>query len=86
MGWKAPTANAAVNPLTVASPAQVYAILAEVSKIRPELTAFFACLYYAALRPAEAVALRSGDVVLPAHGWGTLILTSACPRTGSAWT
>ena len=86
VSWKAPAANAAVNPLTVASPAQVHAILTEVSKIRPELTAFFACLYYAALRPEEAVALRSRDLVLPARGWGKLILTRACPRTGSAWT
>ncbi len=70
VGWKAPTANAAVNPLTVASPAQVHAILAEVSKIRPELTAFCACLYYAALRPEEAVALRSGDVVSRRTGGG----------------
>src|SRR5215470_12836559 len=84
--WKAPKAMGEVNPVTVASPAQVHAILASVAQIRPELTAFFACLYYAALRPEEAVALRSGDVVLPAHGWGKLILIRACPRTGSAWT
>ena len=81
-----PAANAAVNPLTVASPAQVHAILAEVSKMRPELTPFFACLYYAALRPEEAVALRNCDLVLPRRGWGKLILTRASPRTGSAWT
>jgi hypothetical protein len=30
--------------------------LAEIARIRPELTAFFGCLYYAVLRPAEAVA------------------------------
>jgi integrase len=84
--WKAPGAGGAVNPLTVASPAQVHAILAGVTRIRPELTAFFACLYYAALRPEEAVALRSRDLVLPPRGWGKLILTRACPRTGSAWT
>jgi hypothetical protein len=30
---------------------------------------FFGCLYYAALRPAEAVALRVADCVLPAKGW-----------------
>jgi hypothetical protein len=35
----------------------VQPILAEVTRIRPELTAFFGCLYHAALRPAEAVAL-----------------------------
>jgi hypothetical protein len=70
----------------VASPAQVHAILAEVSVIRPELAAFFGCLYYAALRPEEAVALRDGDCALPPRGWGTLVLARACPRTGSAWT
>jgi integrase len=86
VGWKGPAANAAVNPVTMASPAQVRAILAEVDRLRPELTAFFACLYHAALRPEEAVPLRSRDVVLPAHGWGKVILTRACPRTGSAWT
>lgn len=79
VGWKGPAADGMVNPLTVASPAQVHAILANVAKMRPELTAFFACLYYAALRPEEAVALRSRDLVLPARGWGKLILTGACP-------
>jgi len=74
------------SPVTAASPAQVHAVLASVARTRPELTAFFPCLYYAALRPEEAVALHREDLVLPPHGWGTLILTRACPRTGSAWT
>jgi integrase len=84
--WHAPRAAVAVNPTTVASPAQVQAILAEVSGIRPELTAFFGCLYYAALRPEEAVALRREDLILPVHGRGTIILATACPRSGTAWT
>jgi integrase len=84
--WRAPRAAVAVNPATVPSPAQVGVILAEVARIRPELAAFFGCLYYAALRPEEAVALRRDDLILPAHGRGTIILTAACPRTGSAWT
>jgi integrase len=54
--WTAPRSATAVNPQTVASPAQVRAILAEVARLRPELAAFFGCLYYAALRPEEAVA------------------------------
>ena len=37
------------------------------ARIRPELTAFFGCLYYAALRPAEAVALRASSCTLPAR-------------------
>ena len=86
MRWRAPRAAAAVSPAIVASTAQVRAILNQVSRIRPELAAFFGCLYYAALRPEEAVALRGGDLILPAHGRGTTILSAACPRTGTAWT
>jgi integrase len=84
--WTPPKAAAAVRPQTAASPAQVRPILAEVARLRPELTAFFGCLYYAALRPEEAVALRSANLVLSQHGRSKLILTGACPRTGSAWT
>ena len=44
------------RPAVSCYPAEVQTILAEVTRICPELTAFFGCLYYAALRPAEAVA------------------------------
>jgi len=84
--WRAPRAATALSPATVASPAQVRVILAEIARIRPELAAFFGCLYYAALRPEEAVALRRDDLILPARGRATIVLTAACPRTGTAWT
>jgi hypothetical protein len=48
--WREPTAAVAVNPSTVAGPAQVQAILAQVVCVRPDLVAFFGCLYYAAQR------------------------------------
>jgi hypothetical protein len=51
--WRAPKAASAVSPATVPSPAQVRAILAQVARTRPELAAFFGCLYYAALRPKK---------------------------------
>jgi hypothetical protein len=51
-----PSGTGCAAPRPAVAPAQVEAILAEVTRIRPELTAFFGCLYYAALRPAEAVA------------------------------
>jgi integrase len=70
----------------VASPAQVSALLDAVTRSRPEMTAFFGCLYYAALRPEEAVALRLADCYLPGSGWGMLRLAAATPRTASAWT
>jgi integrase len=84
--WKPPRSSFAVGARSAATPAEVQAILAEVTQIRPELTAFFGCLYYAALRPAEAVALRASSCTLPSRGWGQLTLTASLPRSARAWT
>jgi hypothetical protein len=43
------------------------------------LEAFFGCMYYAALRPGEVVALGKGDTSLPAAGWGELALDLSDP-------
>ncbi|MFE3854899.1 tyrosine-type recombinase/integrase [Streptomyces griseorubiginosus] len=48
--------------------------------------AFFATLYYAGLRPEEAVALRVGDATLPETGWGEFLVHEAQPEVGSQWT
>jgi integrase len=50
------------------------------------LRALYASMYYAALRPAEAVALHRDDFHLPATGWGRRVLTRSLPETGSRWT
>jgi integrase len=84
--WRVPQSSAALDPSVVASPEQVSALLDAVARTRPELTAFFGCLYYAALRPEETVALRISDCHLPTSGWGMLRLASAAPRTAAAWT
>jgi len=86
IAWQVPRSTAALDPAVVASPAQVSALLDAVARTRPELTAFFGCLYYAALRPEEAVALRLADCDLPRSGWGVLRLAAATPRTAAAWT
>lgn len=39
----------------------------------PMLVAFFAVMYYAALRPEEAAMLRKQDLQLPEKGWGELL-------------
>lgn len=49
------------------------------------LVAFFALLYYAALRPAEAADLCKTAVSLPGEGWGELYLPGSAPTTGVAW-
>ena len=86
ISWQAPKAATTVDPKVVASPAQAEALLAAVVRIRPALAAFFGCLYYGALRPEEAIALRLADCHLPRRGWGILTLTQAAPRTAAAWT
>ncbi|UQI47872.1 tyrosine-type recombinase/integrase [Streptomyces sp. HU2014] len=50
------------------------------------LVAFYATLYYAGLRPAEAVGLRLSDCHLPETGWGTLTLRETRPISGKQWT
>lgn len=50
------------------------------------LVAFYAVLYYAGLRPAEAVGLRWSDCHLPENGWGTLTLRETRPVSGKQWT
>jgi integrase len=52
------------------------------------LVAFFGCIYYAALRPSEAVALRQTALLLPDRDgdWGELHLSGSAPASGRAWT
>ncbi|WP_037863512.1 tyrosine-type recombinase/integrase [Streptomyces sp. NRRL S-340] len=87
--WTAPKAVEEVDPESVANPRQVRALLAGVREqgVRgQQLEAFFGCLYYAAMRPAEAAALRSTQCHLPDKGWGTLTLRQGVVRAGRNWT
>ncbi len=56
----------------------------------PRLVAFFGLMYYAGLRPEEAVSLSTDCVSLPPpaqeDSWGELHLRSATPDTGREWT
>ncbi|GGQ12257.1 tyrosine-type recombinase/integrase [Streptomyces roseolilacinus] len=50
------------------------------------LHAFFACMYYAAMRPSEVAALMKRHCKLSAAGWGELVLRSSRPEVGAGWT
>lgn len=50
------------------------------------LRAFFACLYYAALRPGEALGLRRSNCELPPTGWGRITVEETRPSAGKSWT
>jgi integrase len=87
--WKASEVAETVDRRSVANPAQAAGLLHAVRGQGPRgehMEVFFGCLYYAALRPAEAVALREADCVLPARGWGRIDLAASQPRAGTRWT
>ncbi|GAA1955066.1 site-specific integrase [Nocardioides panacihumi] len=76
----------AIDPRVVVNPRQAKALLDAVREIEPTVHGFFALLYYAALRPAEARAIRKDDLTLPESGWGQIVLHSSYQESGSAWT
>jgi len=89
--WTTPkTTEGVVDPQVVVNRRQADELLIAVSyhgRIGPRLVAFFACLYFAGLRPSEAVELRiDRSLDLPNDdGWGTLYLRESAPTVGSAW-
>ncbi|MFF7703554.1 tyrosine-type recombinase/integrase [Streptomyces lydicus] len=50
------------------------------------LAGFFGCVYYAGMRPSEVAALDEKACILPADGWGELVLADSRPEVGSGWT
>ena len=50
------------------------------------LVALFGCLYYAALRPEEAISLAKHNLSLPTQGSGELHVERAEPYAGKEWT
>jgi integrase len=61
-------------------------LLSAIEELVPALQAFFACLYFAGLRPSEAANLRRMNLKLPAAGWGEIVLLSSFQPTRSEWT
>ncbi|GAA1962076.1 tyrosine-type recombinase/integrase [Catenulispora subtropica] len=91
--WTPPKASKRLDRRRVPNPAQVAELLTAVSYVGSwergrgrRLAAFFACMYYAMMRPEEVIALRVSDCHLPDKGWGLLTLEKATPTAGKAWT
>ena len=87
--WTTPAIAQSVDRRVVVSPAQARNLLAAVRGLSDRgqhLEAFYACLYYAALRPSEAVMLREADLHLAKQGWGRIDLAASASRAGTAWT
>jgi len=101
--WIAPQTTQEVDRRSVVNPAQARRLLDAVRAqlpSGPRLVAFFAVIYYAALRPEEAVNLGRDNITLPplvrnaatgkweepADNWGELRFCSAAPEVGAEWT
>ena len=91
--WTAPKVSSEVDRRRVVNPRQARALLAAVLAQQPSgprLVAFFAVMYYAGLRPEEAINLSRDNVILPPHGrgddWSELHIRGATPDAGSEWT
>ncbi|MCC5476889.1 tyrosine-type recombinase/integrase [Streptomyces barringtoniae] len=87
--WTAPKSTEEVDPASVANPRQVRELLEAVraqGERGAHLEAFFGCLYYAAMRPAEAVGLKASQCHLPKRGWGHLTLRGGIVHAGHDWT
>lgn len=93
MKWKPPEAGEKVDRRVVCNPRQARELLIALSYVGGldrhrgrRLVAMFACMYYAALRPAEAVNLRKADCELPVSGWGRLYVARTTPEVGKRYT
>lgn len=87
--WKAPRRPAGVDRRSVVNPIQARTLLNAVRQTKrsgPRLVAFFALMYFAALRPEEAANVRKHNLSLPRQGWGEIHLDEASPHAGSDWT
>jgi integrase len=87
--WTTPAVAQTVDRRVVVSPAQARTLLAAVRSLSgrgEHLEAFSGCLYYAALRPSEAVMLRDSDLHLPKRGWGRIVLATSASHAGTSWT
>ena len=90
-GWSPPKApDAVVDPRCVGSPALIAGMLTACNDVGrrqgPRFTAFFACMYYAMMRPAEVSALTLAGCHLPETGWGYLAFADSTPAAGRAFT
>ncbi|MEV4411414.1 integrase [Catellatospora sp. NPDC049609] len=89
IAWKIPKSAETVDRRVVVNAEQAERLLEAVARqgdIGQRLVAFYACMYYAALRPAEAIGLTRANLAdLPKSGWGELLLARSTPRSGTAW-
>ncbi|MFW5415470.1 tyrosine-type recombinase/integrase [Nocardiopsis sp. CNT-189] len=91
--WEPDKAAEQIDRRSVCNPRQAAELLTAVTYVGSRdplrgrrLVAMFGCMYYGALRTAEALALREQDCDLPESGWGMLYLAKSSPEVGKRYT
>jgi integrase len=87
--WKAPLVDREVARDLLLSQTDVERLLEvmrDCGKVGPRLVAFFATLFYAGLRPSEALALTADDLTLSSSGWGEIVVRNAVTSPGRRFT
>ncbi|MEN1887968.1 site-specific integrase [Streptomyces mirabilis] len=91
--WQKPKVSSEVDPRVVVNPKQALSLLHAVSYVGGyrrargrRLVGLFASMYFAGLRPAEAIGLAEADLTLPEQGWGAVLLHRTRPSVGKQWT
>ena len=90
-GWTPPEKpEEAIDPRSVGSPELVAEMLTVTSYVGrrqgPRSVAFFGCMFYAMMRPAEVTSLTKDGCQLPENGWGRLIFSDSSPAAGREFT
>ena len=83
--WRPPRSSCSADLRSAATPAEVQAILAEVTQIRPELTGVLRLPVLRGTAPRRSRRVAR-SCILPSSGWGQLTLTASLPRSARAWT
>ncbi|MBS2966013.1 tyrosine-type recombinase/integrase [Actinocrinis puniceicyclus] len=88
---RAPKSTESIDPAALPDRRRATALLAAVrkqSRSGPRLVAYFACIYYAAMRPSEVADLRVTDYFPPARAgdWGEFRLRKSAPSVAAGWT
>jgi hypothetical protein len=88
--WTPPKADDAVDPRAVGSPQLVAEMLTAATYVGARqgcrFTAFYGCMFYAMMRPAEVARLTKAGCHLPVTGWGRLTFGDSAPAPGKEWT
>jgi hypothetical protein len=67
-------------------PLEARALLEYIAGTYCAMQAYFAAMYYAGLRPAEARNIRKRDLHMPTGGWGELVIDGSFQFVPSQWT